>query len=102
MIKTTTALLATLSLCTCQPQFMDPIKVGILHSQSGTMASSEIPVAEATLMAIDEINANGGLLGRQIETVYFDGESNEKKFAEMAEKLDEITILAVQGLMKKV
>src|SRR5262245_37423138 len=45
----------------------EPIRVGILHSFSGTMAISERSVAEATLLAIEEINATGGLLGRVIE-----------------------------------
>ena len=44
-----------------------PIKVGILHSLTGTMAISEKSVVDAELMAIDEINAKGGLLGRKID-----------------------------------
>ena len=64
-----------------------PIKVGILHSRSGTMASEEQPVIDTTLMAIDEINAAGGLLGRQIEAFIEDGQSDPQTFAERAEKL---------------
>ena len=64
-----------------------PIRVGILHSQSGTMAVSEKPVIKATLLAIREINAAGGLLGRQLEPVIADGRSDERVFASEAERL---------------
>lgn len=64
-----------------------PIKVGILHSESGTMAISEMSVRDATLLAIEEINASGGLLGRKLEPVVLDGASNSKTFAEAAERL---------------
>lgn len=47
----------------------DTVKVGILHSQSGTMAMAEKPMIEAAQMAIDEINEDGGVLGKQIEYV---------------------------------
>ncbi len=65
----------------------DTIKVGILHSQSGTMAMAEKPMIEATQMAIDEINASGGVLGKQIEYVLEDGASDAAVFAEKATKL---------------
>jgi urea transport system substrate-binding protein len=51
------------------------VKVGILHSQTGTMSISEISLRDAELLAIDEINAKGGVLGRQIEPVVEDGRS---------------------------
>jgi len=63
------------------------IKVGILHSLSGTMAFSEIPVVDATLLAIDEINDQGGLLGKRIEPVVIDGQSNGPTFAREADRL---------------
>lgn len=63
------------------------IKVGILHSLTGTMLISESNVIAATQMAIDEINAAGGVLGRQIESVLEDGQSNATQFALHAEKL---------------
>lgn len=66
---------------------LQPIKVGVLHSLSGTMAISEASVMEATLLAIEEINAAGGLLGRMIEPVVADGESDSLVFAEQAEHL---------------
>ena len=64
-----------------------PIRVGVLHSLSGTMAISARPVAESTLMAIDELNAAGGLLGRSIEPVVRDGASDPTTFAGEAERL---------------
>lgn len=65
----------------------DTIKVGILHSMSGTMAISEVSVKDAELMAIDEINAKGGVLGKKIEPVIEDGASDPAVFAEKAKKL---------------
>ena len=64
-----------------------PIRVGVLHSLSGTMAISARPVAESTLMAIEELNAAGGLLGRSIEPVVRDGASDPTTFAGEAERL---------------
>ncbi|WP_431957807.1 urea ABC transporter substrate-binding protein [Nocardia lijiangensis] len=63
------------------------IKVGSLHSLSGTMAISEVTVANSTKLAVDQINAAGGVLGKKIELVLEDGASDPKTFAEKAEKL---------------
>lgn len=63
------------------------VKVGILHSLSGTMSISEKAVVDAEQLAIDEINAAGGVLGKQIEAVVEDGASDWPTFAEKAEKL---------------
>ena len=65
----------------------DTIKVGVLHSLSGTMSISEVSVRDATLLAIDEINAAGGVLGKQLEPVVEDGASDWPTFAEKATKL---------------
>ncbi|MFD0674835.1 urea ABC transporter substrate-binding protein [Cohnella sp. GCM10027633] len=65
----------------------DTVKVGILHSLSGTMAISEVTVKNSELMAIKEINAKGGVLGKQIEAVVEDGASDWPTFAEKARKL---------------
>ncbi|HIF51888.1 MAG TPA: ABC transporter substrate-binding protein [Thiotrichaceae bacterium] len=65
----------------------EPLKVGILHSLTGTMAISESSVVDATQMAIDEINASGGLLGRHLEAVVVDGKSDWPSFASGAETL---------------
>lgn len=65
----------------------DTIKVGVLHSLSGTMAISEVSVKDATLLAIEEINAAGGVMGRQLEPIVEDGASDWPTFAEKARKL---------------
>lgn len=65
----------------------DTVKVGILHSLSGTMAISEVSLRNAEMMAIEEINAAGGVLGKQIEPVIEDGASDWPTFAEKAKKL---------------
>ncbi|MCX7814204.1 MULTISPECIES: urea ABC transporter substrate-binding protein [Tepidimonas] len=64
-----------------------PIKVGILHSLSGTMAISETVLKDIALMTIDEINAAGGVLGRKVEPVVVDPASNWPLFAEKARQL---------------
>jgi len=63
------------------------IKVGILHSLSGTMAISETSLKDVALMAIEEINAKGGVLGRKLEPVVVDPASNWPLFAEKARGL---------------
>jgi urea transport system substrate-binding protein len=65
----------------------DTIKVGILHSLSGTMAISETALKNTALMAIEEINAKGGLLGKKLEPVVVDPASNWPLFAEKARQL---------------
>ncbi len=65
----------------------DTIKVGVLHSLSGTMAISETVLKDVTLMAIDEINAKGGVLGKKLEAVVVDPASNWPLFAEKARQL---------------
>jgi len=74
----------------------DGIKVGILHSLSGTMAISETTVVDAELLAIKEINEAGGVLGQQLIPVTEDGASDWPTFAEKAEKLidqDEVAVV---------
>ncbi len=73
----------------------DTIKVGILHSLSGTMAISEKSVVDAEKLAIKEINAAGGVLNKQIEAVIEDGASNWDTFREKATKLIEQDKVAV-------
>ena len=65
----------------------DTVTVGILHSITGTMAISEIGSVQAEKLAIDQINASGGVLGRQIEFVQEDGASDWPTFAEKSRKL---------------
>lgn len=73
----------------------EPIRIGLLHSQSGTMAISERSLLDAELLAISEINAAGGLLGRQIEAVIADGRSDPATFAREAERLIRVEKVSV-------
>lgn len=73
----------------------DTIKVGILHSLSGTMSISEVAVHDAELLAIKEINEAGGVLGKQLEPIVEDGASDWPTFAEKAEKLLTVDDVAV-------
>ncbi len=68
-------------------QANEPIKVGILHSLSGTMAISETSLRDTALMVIEDINAQGGLLGRQLEPVVVDPASDWPRYAEQAREL---------------
>ncbi len=68
-------------------QAAETIKVGILHSLSGTMAISETSLKDMALMTIDEINAKGGVNGKQLEAVVVDPASNWPLFAEKARQL---------------
>lgn len=76
----------------------DTIKVGILHSMSGTMAISEKSVVDSTQLAIEEINNAGGILGKRIEAIVEDGASDWPTFAEKATKLiDEDQVVVIFG-----
>ena len=79
--------LATTSYGTGVFEKKTPIKIGILHSLTGTMAISEQAVVDATLMAIESINQQGGLLGRRLQPVVADGKSDWPTFAKEAERL---------------
>jgi len=65
----------------------DTIKVGVLHSLSGTMAISETTLKDTVLMMVDDINKKGGLLGKKVEAVVVDPASNWPLFAEKAREL---------------
>ncbi len=74
----------------------DTIKVGVLHSLSGTMAISETVLKDTVLMAIDEINAKGGVLGKKLEPVIVDPASNWPLFAEKTKQLlgqDKVSVI---------
>ncbi len=76
----------------------DTIKVGILHSLSGTIAIIETSLHNAELLAIDEINAKGGVMGKKIEPVVEDPQSMVQVFADKAKKLLlEDNVVAVLG-----
>ena len=81
------AIAASLSVMGANAYAADTIKVGILHSLSGTMAISETALKETALMTIADINANGGVLGKQLEAVVVDPASNWPLFAEKARQL---------------
>jgi urea transport system substrate-binding protein len=79
-----------------QAQTSNTIKVGILHSLSGTMAISETVLKDTVLMAIDEINAKGGVLGKKLEPVVVDPASNWPLFAEKTKQLlgqDKVSVI---------
>ncbi|MDO4244945.1 MAG: urea ABC transporter substrate-binding protein [Deinococcus sp.] len=88
-MKRESALLLTLllTLTPAQAQAPSTVKVGVLHSLTGTMAISEITVANAAQLAIDEINAKGGVMGKKLVVVKEDGASDWPTFATKAEKL---------------
>ena len=81
------AALSCSSISTAFGQDKTPIKVGILHSLSGTMAISETALKETALMTIADINAKGGVMGRMLEPVVVDPASNWPLFAEKARQL---------------
>ncbi len=72
----------------------EPIKVGVLHSLSGTMAISETTLKDVMLMLVEEQNAKGGLLGRPLEAVVVDPASDWPLFAEKARELIEVDDVA--------
>jgi urea transport system substrate-binding protein len=71
-------------------QAQETIKVGVLHSLSGTMAISETTLKDTVMMLVDEQNKKGGLLGKQLEAVVVDPASNWPLFAEKARELLEV------------
>jgi urea transport system substrate-binding protein len=79
------ALLATVAAASAQSQ--DTIKIGVLHSLSGTMAISETTLKDTVLMMVDNLNKSGGLLGKKVEAVVVDPASNWPLFAEKAREL---------------
>jgi len=70
-----------------RPPTAPPIRIGVLHSLSGTMAASERPLVDAVRLAVEEVNAAGGLLGRPVDMVVADGRSDDGVFAAEAERL---------------
>lgn len=81
------ASLATSGLLAAGAHAQETIKVGILHSLSGTMAISETALKNTALMTIEEINAKGGVMGKKLEAVVVDPASNWPLFAEKARQL---------------
>lgn len=81
------ALLTTTSIAAAQ----EPIKIGVLHSLSGTMAISETTLKDVMLMLIEEQNKKGGVLGRPLEAVVVDPASDWPLFAEKARELVQVS-----------
>ena len=71
-------------------QEVEPIRVGVLHSLSGTMAISETTLRDVVLMMVEDLNESGGLLGRPVEAVVVDPASDWPLFAEKARELIEV------------
>jgi urea transport system substrate-binding protein len=86
-IQRTAATTLAISLLAASTLTAETIKVGVLHSLSGTMAISETSLKNTALMAIEEINAKGGVLGKKLEPVVVDPASNWPLFAEKARGL---------------
>ncbi len=80
-------LLSVLAALFWRTQQAPPIRIGVVHSLTGTMALSEAPLVDAVRLAVEEINTGGGLLGRQVELVVADGHSDWGTFASEAERL---------------
>ena len=101
LIKTaalTAALLTALTFTSCKEVKKKSVKIGLLHSLTGTMSISETAVRDAELLAVKEINEAGGILGYQIKVVEEDGKSNPRIFAEKARKLlEEDKVAAIFG-----
>ncbi|MDZ7657329.1 MAG: urea ABC transporter substrate-binding protein [Sulfurimicrobium sp.] len=90
------AVVASLGFTGLSAHAADTIKVGVLHSLSGTMAISETVLKDTVLMAIDEINAKGGVLGKKLEPVVVDPASNWPLFAEKTKQLlgqDKVSVI---------
>jgi urea transport system substrate-binding protein len=81
-------LIALLTIGFAAPVFAaDPVKIGLLEDESGNFAIAVIPKIHATQLAVEEINAKGGILGRQIKLIHYDTQSDNTRFQEMARRL---------------
>jgi len=80
-------IIAGLILFLIQPKKPSAIRIGVLHSLTGTMAQSEMPLIDAVQLAVNEINAQGGVLRQPLEMVVADGKSDPAIFATEAERL---------------
>src|SRR5579875_1878394 len=79
--------LCALLISAASPAQDNTVKVGVLHSLSGTMAISEVTVKNATILAIDQINSQGGVLGKKIVPVVAESSTNPAIFSQKAQKL---------------
>jgi len=83
----TALLVAVIAAATAPALAADPVKIGLLEDQSGNFAIAVIPKIQATQLAIEEINAKGGILGRQIKLTHYDTQSDNTRFQEFARRL---------------
>src|SRR6201991_36152 len=81
------ALIAGLAVTSFTASAADPVKIGLLEDASGNFALATIPKIHATQLAVDEINAKGGILGRPITLIAYDTQSDNTKFQELARRL---------------
>lgn len=95
LIKAAATLCVAAATLTSSVHAADTVKVGVLHSLSGTMAISETSLRDVLLFTFDEINKSGGVMGKMIEPVVVDGASNWPLFAEKAKQLLEVDKTAV-------
>ncbi len=86
-LRITTALVGALAFASSAMAADDTIKIGVLHSLSGTMAISETTLKDTMMLLIEEQNAKGGILGKQLEAVVVDPASDWPLFAEKAREL---------------
>src|SRR5690242_20384283 len=93
-ILTVSALAVALTMASAASA-QDTIKIGVLHSLSGTMAISETTLKDTVLMLVDQQNKKGGLLGKKLEAVVVDPASDWPLFAEKARELLEKDKVAV-------
>ena len=87
IMSATVILLSGVACGKTNEEVVETVKVGLLHSLTGSMAISEVSVRDAELLAIKEINESGGVLGMKIEAIEEDGASDPSVFATKAEKL---------------
>src|SRR5471032_3621020 len=80
-------LLAAASVSSASAFADDPIKLGLLEDGSGNFALATIPKIHATQLAVDEINAKGGIMGRPILLISYDTQSDNTKFQELSRRL---------------
>ena len=66
---------------------VDPIKLGLLEDESGNFAIAVIPKIHAVQLAVEEINAKGGVLGRPLQVIHYDTQSDNTRFQEMARRI---------------
>ncbi|MEO8164729.1 MAG: transporter substrate-binding protein, partial [Betaproteobacteria bacterium] len=65
----------------------DPIKLGLLEDESGNFAIAVVPKIYAVKLAVDEINAKGGIMGRPIKLIHYDTQSDNTRFQQMARRI---------------